>query len=71
MNNWMGLVGSVAAQLIVAAYVYGKLTGAVSGHGDTLRGLRHEQDDQWEKINDNREAIAKVKGRLRINGAND
>jgi len=64
-------VSSVVIQGLIAAYVYGRLTGTVSEHGhrhnshDTrFTELAAEQDRQWETIGRHGEKISAVEARV-------
>ena len=66
---WVTFIGGILVQLVIAAFVYGKLTQKVVGLSDEIARLDKDQDNQWSKINDSRENIAKIKGKLNLNGA--
>lgn len=77
--RWLTLIGGVVGQLIIAAFVYGKLTATVSGtaaavareESERKAGFERvdkEQDEQWRDINANGRSIEKIKGRLQLNG---
>jgi hypothetical protein len=66
----IAIFGSLS-QLIIAAYIYGKLTGVVAEHGrrhashDTrFAELGLEQNRQWESIGRHGERISAVEARV-------
>lgn len=71
VGDWIALAGFVV-QLVIAAYVYGKLTGKVSEHdrrlssGDTrFKELGAEQDRIWKSIGDHGERISAIEADVR------
>jgi hypothetical protein len=50
------------------AISYGTLRQSVRNNTEAIKDLDAEQDNQWKYIHDTREQVAKVKGRLGING---
>lgn len=71
---WLMIAGfmiGIATQLIVAAYIYGKLSGSVAEHGrrhdshDTrFKELGEEQGRQWESMGRHGEKISAVEARV-------
>lgn len=68
MGNWLPALVTGICQLIVAVYVYGKLSERVSTHGERLGKLEESNKDQWRELNQQGQSLAKVKGKLNING---
>lgn len=70
LSGWVALAG-LLIQLLVAAFVYGKLTGKVSehdrqhsSHDVRFRELGEEQGRQWETMGDHAERISAVEARV-------
>lgn len=70
LTAWLALAG-IVSQLIVAAFVYGKLTGKVAEHDrrhdshDTrFAELGEEQNRQWSTIGEHGERISAVEARV-------
>jgi hypothetical protein len=72
MPTWLAtlLVGcvTVAANALLTAYYYGRLSERVEGHRQTLKRHEEENEDREERINTLRENMGKVKGKLGMNG---
>lgn len=59
----IGLVtffGTLIVQVRSSARIEGALGAEVRGHSETLKNLRTEQDQQWSKINEHGERIARL-----------
>lgn len=70
LEGWLA-IGGFVGQFVIAAYVYGKLTGTVSSHArqhashDTrFAELGGEQNRQWESIGRHGERISGVEARV-------
>jgi hypothetical protein len=70
MEGWISL-GGILIQIIVGAYVYGKLTGKVSEHDRRhdahvakFLALDDEQGRQWEIIGRHGEKISAIEARV-------
>lgn len=61
-DRWAPELLGVLVQLVVAAYVYGRLTEKTTGHSSRLDALDHEQGQQWVQIGDHGQRIAKIEG---------
>lgn len=60
---------TVAANALLTAYYYGRLSQKVEGHQERLEAIDESRRDQWEQINLTARGIEKIKGKLGINGA--
>jgi hypothetical protein len=72
MPPWVAtlLVGgiTVGTNLLVTAYYYGRLSQRVDTHEKEISEGSAARADQWRHINDTRADVAKIKGKLGING---
>jgi hypothetical protein len=70
--GFFSLLAAVASPWLAARWSAAKFEGSVgarlNGHDKAVADLEIEQDNQWKYIHDTREQVAKVKGRLGING---
>lgn len=73
---WLSLAG-IAIQIVIGAYVYGKLTQQVAGHSgqhaahdSKFKELDAEQGRQWETIGKHGERISAVEARCQANHNN-
>ena len=71
---WLALAG-IVTNIIIGAYVYGKLTQRVSGHDEyhaahaqRFRQLDDEQGRQWDTLGRHGERISAVEARCRTFG---
>ena len=63
-QSWFTL-GGIIGQVVIAAYVYGKLTGKVSEHERRHDNVDTDQKDQWETIGRHGERITAVETSVR------
>lgn len=70
IRDWLALAG-IISQFIVAAYVYGKLSGLVAEHGRRhdshdvrFKELGEEQGRQWESLGRHGEKISAMEARF-------
>ena len=72
MPGWVAtlLVGgfTVLVNGLLTAYYYGRLSQTVDSHEKRLDKSESENNDQWFNINDLRENVGKIKGKLGLNG---
>lgn len=47
----------------------GAFAARLDGHDKDIEHIDHEQSQQWTKINSTSEAVAKIKGKIGMNGA--
>ena len=73
--NWIALAITTIIQVVVAAYVYGKLTGKVGehdrrhdSHDVRFKELGSEQERQWETLGRHGERISAVEARCQAIG---
>lgn len=70
MNPWIPVAVSALVQLLLGAYVYGKLSNQVENHSEDIKELKTDGDTQWTAINKHGERIATIEGAAkRANGA--
>jgi hypothetical protein len=66
MERWLpeivGAVLGLFGQIVIAAYVYGKLTQATVAHGHRLMNIEGEQVRQWQSLDAHGQRIAKIEG---------
>lgn len=58
MNDWLIFLATLGVQLLMGAYVYGKLSRSVDSHDKSIDGL-------WSRVNDHGERISRIEGRDR------
>jgi len=68
MNGWLPALITLVVQALIAVFVYGRLTEKVNSNVQRLNSLEAEQDSQWTDINSQGRDIAKIKGRIGLNG---
>lgn len=71
LEGWLA-IGGFVGQLVIAAYVYGKLTGKVTEHDKRLdsnserfKELGEEQGRQWSAIGEHGERISAIEADVR------
>lgn len=70
MNPWVPVGVSALVQLVIAAYVYGKLTEKTAHNSEDIKELKADGDTQWKAINKHGERISTLEGKSqRTNGA--
>lgn len=69
MNPWVPVVVSALVQLLLGAYVYGKLSNQVDNSSEDIKELKTDGDTQWKAINKHGERISTLEGKShRANG---
>jgi hypothetical protein len=64
MNLWAPVVVSGLIQLVIAVYVYGRLTEKTANNTEDIKSLQKSDDQQWSKIGQIGEDVAGIKGQL-------
>jgi hypothetical protein len=59
---WIAMGVPVAAQMLVAAYVYGQLTQGHKDHGERLDRHNEKLEEQGSKLFDHAERISRIEG---------
>lgn len=57
--------GTLIVQARIAARIEGALGADIRNHGEALKTLRTEQDQQWSKINEHGERISRVEAQVK------
>ena len=68
MDTLWVLIGSVGSNLLIGAYVYGKLTERVASQGKSIDKLERSDEQQWAAIGESRTDIAAIRGAKKANG---
>lgn len=55
MNDWLIFAATLAVQLVIGAFVYGKLTNRVESHDDSIERM-------WPRIDDHERRISRMEG---------
>lgn len=64
MNEWIPTLVGGFINLILAVFVYGRLTQAVSDHSRRLAGLEKDGGKIWERLSNHGERIATLEGKV-------
>lgn len=69
MNPWIPVLVGAGVQLLVAAYVYGRLTENTKNNSTAIENLQRSDGEQWAAIGEVREDVARIEGSLtKVNG---
>ncbi len=64
MNPWIPVGITALIQLLLGAYVYGKLSNQVENHGAAILKLEKSDDQQWKEIGDLGQNVARLDGKM-------